>query len=118
MASFVSPPRNGTRGSQQTQQQQQHAQQQSDLRSGLPRRFTTDSGYVPTLSSMSMTSPQRGPDPASEYNVSGGPCSARREAEEARIWALPATLDGYLEHNLHQKLTFVLTGDPQGSSGV
>ncbi|KAH7321046.1 putative RNA-binding protein [Stachybotrys elegans] len=38
-----------------------------DPRSNLPRRFTTDSGRVPTLTSM--TSPLRGPEPASDYQT-------------------------------------------------
>lgn len=50
MASFASPPRNGPR-----------LPQPSDPRSSLPRRFTTDSGRVPTLSNI--TTQQRGPEP-------------------------------------------------------
>lgn len=37
-----------------------------DPRSNLPRRFTTDSGRVPTLSSI-VPSPQRGPEPPQDY---------------------------------------------------
>lgn len=75
--SLVTPPRNGSRMPQQQQQQQpqQHHHQThqpisstADTRSNLPRRFTTDSGRVPTLSSMPLTSPQRGPDPSQDYN--------------------------------------------------
>ncbi|KAG6002812.1 hypothetical protein E4U43_001046 [Claviceps pusilla] len=63
MASFVSPTRNNDR----------HAQQHcNDFRSTMPRRFTTDSGRVPTLSSMNtaLTSPPRGIglDPNPEYS--------------------------------------------------
>lgn len=63
MANFVSPPRNGGRAPQQTSH---------DPRGSMPRRFTTDSGRVPTLSSMTaaLASPPRGLglDPAPEYN--------------------------------------------------
>ncbi len=52
MNSFVSPPRNGTRLAQPGPA--------LDPRSVLPRRFTTDSGRVPTLSSIT---PPRGPEP-------------------------------------------------------
>ncbi|KAJ9132281.1 ARM repeat-containing protein [Pleurostoma richardsiae] len=52
MNSLVSPPRNGTRLPQPVPSH--------DLRSTLPRRFTTDSGRVPTLSSLTT---QRGPEP-------------------------------------------------------
>ena len=56
-SSFVSPPRNGSRVSQPQAQTPQ-----SDPRSHLPRRFTTDSSRgVPTLSTVAA-----GPD----YNVS------------------------------------------------
>ncbi|OAQ79983.1 RNA-binding protein [Purpureocillium lilacinum] len=65
MASFVSPPRNGNGA--RLPQQAAH-----DQRANMPRRFTTDSGRVPTLSSMnsSMSSPQRGTglDANPEYN--------------------------------------------------
>jgi hypothetical protein len=59
--SLVTPPRNGTTRlphpsfSAQAQQQASAA----DSRSSLHRRFTTDSGRVPTLNSMSLTSPTR-----------------------------------------------------------
>lgn len=63
MASFVSPPRNNGRISQQTSH---------DQRGNMPRRFTTDSGRVPTLSSMTaaLTSPPRGLglEPTPDYN--------------------------------------------------
>ncbi|KAM0254752.1 hypothetical protein ACHAQJ_006468 [Trichoderma viride] len=59
---LVSPARGAARIPQQ--QPSSH-----DLRSTLPRRFTTDSGRVPTLSSMnSLTSPPRGPDVPQDYN--------------------------------------------------
>ncbi|KAL7951035.1 putative RNA-binding protein [Trichoderma barbatum] len=59
---LVSPPRGAARIPQQ--QPASH-----DLRSTLPRRFTTDSGRVPTMSSMnSLTSPPRVPEVAQEYN--------------------------------------------------
>ncbi|KAM4060021.1 pumilio-family RNA binding repeat domain-containing protein [Hirsutella rhossiliensis] len=64
MTNFVSPPRNGVRLPQQTSH---------DPRSNMPRRFTTDSSRVPTLSSVTstMTSPQRGPalDATQEYTA-------------------------------------------------
>ncbi|KAF4123613.1 hypothetical protein GMORB2_6314 [Geosmithia morbida] len=76
--SLVTPPRNGSRMPQPpTPQQQQHFPQHAsaapsntaDSRSNLPRRFTTDSGRIPTLSTASLISPPpRGPDPAHEYN--------------------------------------------------
>lgn len=70
MNAFVSPPRN--RLSQTFQHQQQHQQQQptQDPRSNLSRRFTTDSGRVPTLST-NIAGP-RGPE---EYQVR---CYVRR----------------------------------------
>lgn len=56
--SLVTPPRNnGTRMPQQPYSAQ--ATVAADSRSNLPRRFTTDSGRVPTLGSMSLTSPPR-----------------------------------------------------------
>lgn len=59
---LVSPPRGAARIPQQ--QPANH-----DLRSALPRRFTTDSGRVPTMSSMnSLASPPRVPDAAQDYN--------------------------------------------------
>lgn len=62
VSSLVSPPRNG--GTRIAQQQPPH-----DIRSNLPRRFTTDSGRIPTLSSL--TSPTHGPDAIHDYsNVS------------------------------------------------
>ncbi|KAM5355605.1 hypothetical protein ACJ41O_002251 [Fusarium nematophilum] len=67
MNSLVSPPRNASRmpGPQVTSHVAAH-----DHRSNLPRRFTTDSGRVPTLSSLgALASPQRGPDPAQDYNT-------------------------------------------------
>ncbi|TWU74918.1 hypothetical protein ED733_004462 [Metarhizium rileyi] len=63
MASFVSPPRNGGRVSQENLH---------DQRGNMPRRFTTDSGRVPTMSSMTaaLASPPRGLalDPTPDYN--------------------------------------------------
>jgi hypothetical protein len=56
---LVSPLRNGSR---LPQQMPIH-----DPRANLPRRFTTDSGRVPTLSSL--TSPQRLPDPSQDFHV-------------------------------------------------
>lgn len=58
--SFVSPPRTSNRNSQSFINTH-------DLRSNLPRRFTTDSGRVPTISSLaSLTSP-RGPPESQEF---------------------------------------------------
>ncbi|KAL1901392.1 hypothetical protein Sste5346_001797 [Sporothrix stenoceras] len=54
MGSFVSPPRNG--GSRLPQPTGPH-----DPRSSLPRRFTADSGRVPTLGNLG--APQRAPEP-------------------------------------------------------
>lgn len=54
MGSFVSPPRNG--GSRLPQPTGSH-----DPRSSLPRRFTADSGRVPTLGNLG--APQRAPEP-------------------------------------------------------
>lgn len=67
ISSIVSPPRNGA--SRMPQQNVAH-----DTRSNLPRRFTTDSGRIPTLGSM--TSQQsRGAEPVQEYgNVSAFLC--------------------------------------------
>lgn len=73
---LVSPSRGAARIPQQQQrpqQQQQQLQQPSshDLRSSLPRRFTTDSGRIPTLSTMSsLTSPPRRTDISQDYNGS------------------------------------------------
>jgi hypothetical protein len=52
---LVSPPRNGSRLPQPVTH---------DARTSLPRRFTTESGRVPTLSSL--TAP-RGPDQTQDY---------------------------------------------------
>lgn len=78
---LVSPSRNanpnGSRLPQPQAQQQQQPQSQAphDPRVNLSRRFTTDSGRVPTLSNMSpMTSPQRGPEAPQDY-VRPPPCS-------------------------------------------
>ncbi|KAJ6783459.1 hypothetical protein PWT90_04364 [Aphanocladium album] len=60
ISSLVSPPRNGA--SRMVQQQPLP----HDHRANLPRRFTTDSGRVPTLSSM--TSPAKGPDLSHDYS--------------------------------------------------
>ncbi|KAG6039087.1 hypothetical protein E4U41_003304 [Claviceps citrina] len=63
MASFVSPPRHNDRHSQQNSHH---------LRAAMPRRFTTDSGRVPLLSSFNaaLASPPRGLalDATAEYN--------------------------------------------------
>ncbi|KAL2759849.1 hypothetical protein ACRALDRAFT_2038617 [Sodiomyces alcalophilus JCM 7366] len=61
MNNLVSPPRNGSR----------LPPPNSDLRSSLPRRFTTDSGRVPTLSSIisARGGPLSGPDPTSYHKV-------------------------------------------------
>lgn len=65
ISSIVSPPRNnGT--SRISQQPIAH-----DTRSNLPRRFTTDSGRIPTLASMNSQS--RGTEPVQEYGNVGGP---------------------------------------------
>lgn len=59
MNTLVSPPRNGNRLSQPNSH---------DPRTNLPRRFTTESGRVPTLSSI-VTTPQRVQEPASDFSV-------------------------------------------------
>ncbi|KAK7415829.1 hypothetical protein QQX98_005611 [Neonectria punicea] len=67
MNSLVSPPRNGSRmPGPQVASQGAH-----DHRSNLPRRFTTDSGRVPTLTSLasSLATPPRGPDQPQDYNT-------------------------------------------------
>lgn len=67
MNSFVSPPRHTSRlpAPQIASQVAAH-----DHRSNLPRRFTTDSGRVPTLSSLgALTSPTRAPDMNQDYHV-------------------------------------------------
>lgn len=64
MHSFVSPTRNASR--MPAPQVNPHAGAH-DHRSGLPRRFTTDSGRVPTLSSLGA---QRVPESSQDYNVS------------------------------------------------
>jgi hypothetical protein len=56
---LVSPPRNGSR---LPQQMPMH-----DPRANLPRRFTTDSGRVPTLATIA--SPQRLPEPSQDYHA-------------------------------------------------
>lgn len=63
---FMSPPRNGSH------LPQQHPQRISlDPRSSLARRFTTDAGHVPTLSTFgALASPTRGLDSLQDYNVS------------------------------------------------
>ncbi|PHH66643.1 hypothetical protein CDD81_6480 [Ophiocordyceps australis] len=67
LASFVSSSRNPSRLSQPSASH--------DPRSNMPRRFTTDSGRVPTLTSiapaMTSTSTQRGPalDASQDYNT-------------------------------------------------
>ncbi|KAL0940889.1 pumilio domain-containing protein [Colletotrichum truncatum] len=58
MNTLVSPPRNSNRLPQPVQAH--------DGRGALPRRFTTDSGRVPTLSSITG---QRGPDLGQDYNT-------------------------------------------------
>lgn len=68
MNSLVSPPRNGSR--------LPGPQVAYDHRSNLPRRFTTDSGRIPTLNSMaSLASPPQGPEQPQDYNVSRHPPS-------------------------------------------
>ncbi|RDA93193.1 hypothetical protein CP533_3159 [Ophiocordyceps camponoti-saundersi (nom. inval.)] len=57
MTAYVSPPRNGTRLPQQTSH---------DPRSNMPRRFTTDSGRVPTMPS---ASPPQRVDAAQDYTT-------------------------------------------------
>ncbi|KAA8573651.1 hypothetical protein MFRU_001g03850 [Monilinia fructicola] len=59
MLGLVSPPRNSNRMSQSLQQQ--------EGRGGLTRRFTTDSGRVPTISSITS---QRGTQESQEYGPS------------------------------------------------
>ncbi|ROT42456.1 ARM repeat-containing protein [Sodiomyces alkalinus F11] len=66
MNNLVSPPRNGSRLPQPNAPTH-------ELRSSLPRRFTTDSGRVPTLSSIIS---QRGPLPGPDPNV----CSTSADA--------------------------------------
>ncbi|KAM0538054.1 hypothetical protein ACHAP9_001521 [Verticillium nonalfalfae] len=62
MNNLVSPPRNGNT-------RMPNPVQTHDLRTTLPRRFTTDSGRVPTLSSItSLRSPMAGPDPSQYEN--------------------------------------------------
>ncbi|EXL43492.1 hypothetical protein FOCG_13921 [Fusarium oxysporum f. sp. radicis-lycopersici 26381] len=63
MHSFVSPTRNASR--MPAPQVNPHAGAH-DHRSGLPRRFTTDSGRVPTLSSLGA---QRVPESSQDYNA-------------------------------------------------
>ncbi|KAM3482290.1 hypothetical protein MY8738_004016 [Beauveria namnaoensis] len=62
ISSLVSPPRNGT-SRIVMQQPSPH-----DHRANLPRRFTTDSGRVPTLSGM--TSPTKFPELSHDYSSS------------------------------------------------
>lgn len=62
MNSFVSPPRPAGRQLPQPVSSSSH-----DSRSGLPRRFTTDSGRVPTLSSI--ITQQRGPEPLPDLSA-------------------------------------------------
>lgn len=69
MNSLVSPPRNRLSQTMSSQ----------DPRSTLSRRFTTDSGRVPTLSS---SAAPRGQDP-SEYQVS---CRGRRRCGGVSVW--------------------------------
>lgn len=69
MNSLVSPPRNGPRlPAPQVASQVSH-----DHRNNLPRRFTTDSGRIPTLTSLNslpnLTSPPRVPEPSQDYNT-------------------------------------------------
>ncbi|KYK61270.1 Armadillo-like helical [Drechmeria coniospora] len=77
MTSFVSPPRNGHRLPQQTT---------GDLRSHMPRRFTAESGRVPTLTSVtsvSMASPT-----AQEYNIEQKKIEYERIREQRRHFEL------------------------------
>lgn len=81
MNSLVSHPRNASR----LPAPQGAPQHSNDHRSNLPRRFTTDSGRIPTLTTLSNTlptlaSPPRAPEPSQDYNVSSreSPSRARR----------------------------------------
>ncbi|KAL6855246.1 hypothetical protein ACO1O0_006385 [Amphichorda felina] len=81
--SLVTPPRNGSR----MPQSQGSA---ADSRSNLPRRFTTDSGRIPTLSTVGMTSPpQRGPEPPQDYgNIEKKKLEYERIREQRRRFEL------------------------------
>src|SRR6478752_9689647 len=82
MHSFVSPTRNASR--MPAPQVNPHAGAH-DHRSGLPRRFTTDSGRVPTLSSLGA---QRVPESSQDYNV-----SSQDIADLPPVWRLEASCD-------------------------
>ncbi|CAM1504145.1 Fc.00g017360.m01.CDS01 [Cosmosporella sp. VM-42] len=78
MNSLVSPPRNGLNSRLPAPQVSSH-----DPRSNLPRRFTTDSGRVPTLSSLA--SPPRGPDPSQDFALQKHQLIEKKKAEYERI---------------------------------
>ncbi|KAL7897865.1 hypothetical protein HDV64DRAFT_37641 [Trichoderma sp. TUCIM 5745] len=80
---LVSPSRGVGRIPQQQQLQQPSSH---DLRSSLPRRFTTDSGLVPTLSSISsLTSPPRRTDTSQDYTGSQDYNNALHKAQLVNI---------------------------------
>ncbi|KAF5021988.1 hypothetical protein F66182_5945 [Fusarium sp. NRRL 66182] len=86
MHSFVSPSRNASRmpGPQPSPNVGTH-----DHRSGLPRRFTTDSGRVPTLSSLgSMPAQQRVPESSQDYNIEKKKMEYERIREQRRRFEL------------------------------
>ena len=86
MHSFVSPPRNASRmPASQAQTQANPHVGAHDHRSGLPRRFTTDSGRVPTLSTLGA---QRVPEPSQDYNV-----SSQDIADLPPVWCLETPSD-------------------------
>ncbi|KAF5605932.1 hypothetical protein FPANT_1071 [Fusarium pseudoanthophilum] len=82
MHSFVSPTRNASR--MPAPQVNPHAGAH-DHRSGLPRRFTTDSGRVPTLSSLGA---QRVPEPSQDYNIEKKKMEYERIREQRRRFEL------------------------------
>ncbi|KAF5626257.1 uncharacterized protein FTJAE_9724 [Fusarium tjaetaba] len=82
MHSFVSPTRNASR--MPASQVNPHAGAH-DHRSGLPRRFTTDSGRVPTLSSLGA---QRVPEPPQDYNIEKKKMEYERIREQRRRFEL------------------------------
>ncbi|KAF3799445.1 Pumilio domain-containing protein C6G9.14 [Colletotrichum gloeosporioides] len=77
MNTLVSPPRNGSRMPQPVQAH--------DGRGALPRRFTTDSGRVPTLSSITN---QRGPEMGNDYNIEKKKLEYERLREQRRRFEL------------------------------
>ncbi|PMB67008.1 hypothetical protein BM221_006668 [Beauveria bassiana] len=80
ISSLVSPPRNGT-SRIVMQQSSPH-----DHRANLPRRFTTDSGRVPTLSGM--TSPTKFPELSHDYSSSNKKMEYERIREQRRRFEL------------------------------